>query len=135
LEVVKMADESQVIYEYTNGNTVEFKTDDLTIEIRRPLLKIYVLPDKKIKISDPAAYQRIFSCTSNISGADLKELHDVQIGAITYGAGFPRLQKVRFDGGGVNEITNIEVALTSLKVTDVGAGRWDVAVTFTEITD
>ena len=87
-------------------------------------------PDGKIYVDDPGKAQRIFSCTSIISGATLNTLNTVQTAAITYDATYPRLTTIYF--AGATTITNIEVALTDLKATDQGNGFWSVDVTFAE---
>ena len=125
-----MADEAQVIYEYTAGNTISFKTDNLTITWKRLFMTMTSRPDGKIYVDDPAKAQRTFSCTSIISGATLNTLNTVQTAAITYDATYPRLTKIYF--AGATTITNVEVALTELKATDQGNGFWSVDVTFVE---
>jgi len=125
-----MADEAQVIYEYTNGNTISFKTDNLTISYQRLFMTITSRPDGKIYVDDPGKAQRTFSCTSIISGATLNTLNTVQTGAITYDATYPRLTTIYLAGG--TTLTNIEVVLTELKATDQGNGFWSVDVTFKE---
>ena len=125
-----MADEAQVIYEYTAGNTISFKTDNLTITWKRLFMTMTSRPDGKIYVDDPAKAQRTFSCTSIISGATLNTLNTVQTAAITYDATYPRLTTIYF--AGTTTITNVEVALTELKATDQGNGFWSVDVTFVE---
>ena len=125
-----MADEAQVIYEYTAGNTISFKTDNLTISYKRLFMTMTSRPDGKIYVDDPAKPQRTFSCTSIISGATLNTLNTVQTGSITYDATYPRLTTIYF--AGATTITNVEVALTELKATDQGNGFWSVDVTFVE---
>jgi hypothetical protein len=56
-------------------------------------------------------------------------LDSVQMASITYGADYPRIQKIYWDGDSTE--TNIEVALTRLEARDMGAGRWNVTVEFT----
>lgn len=128
-----MADEAQVIYEYTNGNTISIKTDNLTIEYRRLFMTITPRPDGKIYVDDPTVIQRVFSCTGVISGTNMNTLNTVQTGAITYSGAYPRLTTIYF--AGAVTITNVEVAVTSLTATDLGNGFWKVNITFTEKTD
>ena len=126
-----MADEAQVIYEYTAGNTISFKTDNLTISYKRLFMTMTSRPDGKIYVDDPAKPQLTFSCTSIISGATLNTLNTVQTGSITYDATYPRLTSINL-ATGTSALTNIEVALTELKATDQGNGFWSVDVTFVE---
>ena len=125
-----MADEAQVIYEYTNGNTISFKTSNLKITYYRIGMTVTTRPDGKRYVDDPGKPYRDFSCTSIITGATLNTLNTVQTAAITYDATYPRLTTIYF--AGATTITNVEVALTELKATDQGSGMWSVDVTFTE---
>ena len=65
-----MANESQIIYEYTNGNTVEIKTNDLSIDMQRLYVNVVARPDGKIYVDDPGIVQRVFTGTGTIVGAD-----------------------------------------------------------------
>lgn len=130
-----MADEAQVIYEYVDGSTISFKTNDLAISYHRHGLSISRRPDGKMYVDDPGIEYRMFSFSAIITGATLKTFHDVQMAAITYSGVYPRITKIRFDGGGSNEITNIEVAIVSLTTTDLGNGFWNVQCTMEEKTD
>ena len=124
-----MADEAQVIYEYTNGNTVSIKTNDLVIEPRRLFVTITARPDGKIYVDDPGIVQRIFTGTGTIAGADAKELHDVQIAAITFDGTYPRIQKIYWTGA----ITTTNVPVSGqFKFSDRGSGNWGVTFTLTE---
>jgi len=125
-----MADEAQVIYEYVNGSTISFKTNNLSITYKRLFMTITSRPDGKIYVDDPAKPQRFFSCTSIITGSVLNTLNTVQTGSITYDATYPRLTTIYLAGG--TTLTNIEVVLTDLKATDLGNGKWSVDVTFAE---
>jgi len=125
-----MADEAQVIYEYSVGASISFKTDDLMIAYKRLFMTITSRPDGKIYVDDPGKAQRTFSCNSIISGATLNTLNTVQTAAITYDATYPRLTTIYF--AGATTITNVEVALIELKATDQGNGFWSVDVTFVE---
>jgi hypothetical protein len=128
-----MADEYQIQYEYTNGNTIDMKTNDLKIGVRRQFMTITTRPDGKMYVDDPTKIQRTFSGTCILSGADMNTLHDVQIAAITYSGGYPRIQKIYWNGATTE--TNIEVAMTKCEGTDMGAGWWHLAFEFTEKTD
>jgi len=125
-----MADEAQVIYEYSVGASISFKTNNLSITYKRLFMTVTSRPDGKIYVDDPGKAQRIFSCTSIITGATLNTLNTVQTAAITYDATYPRLTTIYF--AGATTITNIEVVLTDLKATDLGNGQWSVDVTFAE---
>ena len=125
-----MADEYQVTYEYSAGNSVTFKTNDLRIAYTRPKMVVDTRVDGVKVVTDPGYKQRIFSFTSKIAGATMNTLNTVQTAAITYTGAYPRITVIYF--AGATTITNVEVALTSLVATDVGAGWWDVNITLTE---
>ena len=125
-----MVDEYQVIYEYTDGNTISFKTNDLTIDFTRPKMRVDVRVDGTIVVTDPGNSQKIFQFTARISGADMDTLNTVQSAAIVYTGDYPRIQKIYWNGATTE--TNIEVAMTELKALDKGAGWWAVAVTMVE---
>ena len=127
-----MAGEAQIIYEYTNGNTVEFKTNDLRIEYKRHGLIVSTRPDGNIYVDDPGVQQRVFSFTAIIPGADADEMDTVQMAAITYDATYPRIQKIYWTGATTE--TNIPVAITSYSVSDLGYGQWEASVVMEEYT-
>ena len=127
-----MVDEYQVEYEYSAGNTISFKTNDLKIKYTRPFMHVDVRVDGTIIVTDPGLKQNIYTFTSTISGDNMDILDGVQRAAITYTGDYPRIKKVYWDGDSTE--TNVEVALTSLEVLDRGAGWWRVAVTLTEKT-
>jgi len=126
-----MADEAQIIYEYSAVGTVEIKTNDLKITYNRLYMTETARPDGKIYIDDPAIIQRVFTGTGIISGADMNELNTVQTAAITYDATYPRITKIYFSGAVT--ITNVEVSLANgWSGFDMGNGFWNVSFTFRE---
>lgn len=129
-----MADEYQVIWEYTNGNTISFKTDDLQIIYRKPGFKTVVRVDGVKVVSDPGNRQYVFTFTADLSGDDMDTLDSVERGAITYTGAYPRIQKIYWDGDSTE--TNIEVAIPDggLRVLDIGESGWTVAITMEEKT-
>ena len=128
-----MTDEAQVVYEYTAGNTLSFKTDNLKITYNRLYMKVTPRPDGKIYVDDPTIIQRTFTFTSIITGTVLNTLNTVQTAVITYSGLYPRITKIYLIGA--TTLTNIEVAITSLAATDLGSGMWQVEITMTEKTD
>ena len=126
-----MANEAQIIYEYSVGADVEIKTNDLRITINRLFVKMPARPDSNIYVDDPAIIQRVFTGTGVISGADANELHDVQIAAITYDGTYPRIKKIYWTGA-VFE-ANIPV-FGHFTFGDLGSERWNVSFTLTEYT-
>ena len=126
-----MADEAQIIYEYSVGNDVEIKTNDLKIDIQRLFVRETARPDGNIFNDDPAIPQRIFTGTGIILGADANELHDVQIASITFDGSFPRIKKI-FWTGAIFE-ANIPV-VGQFMFNDLGFGYWDVTYTLREYT-
>jgi len=125
-----MADEYQVEYEYSDGNTISFKTNDLKITYTRPKMRLDIRVDGTKVVTDPGFKQNIYSFTTTISGDTMDILDGVQRGAITYSGAYPRVKKIYWDGDSTE--TNIEVAMTSLEVMDRGAGWWRVAITLME---
>ena len=132
--MLSLADEAQIIYEYSSGNDVSIKTNDLVITYNRLFMTTTARPDGKIYVDDPAIIQRVFTGTGIISGADMNELNTVQTAAITYSGGFPRIKKIYFSGAVT--ITNVEVVLENgWSGRDMGFGFWAVSFTMTEKTD
>ena len=127
-----MADEAQIIYEYTNGNDVEIKTNDLTVGYRRHGVQRTTRPDGNIYVDDPGIAQRTFTGTGVISGTDQDEMDTVQMAAITFDASFPRIKKIYWTGGTTE--TNIVVELTAFSANDLGFGFWEVSFTMEEYT-
>jgi len=127
-----MADVYQVIYEYINGSSISFKTNNLKIQYKRHGLSITRRPDGKLYVDDPGVEQRIFTCTALISGDTMDTLDGVQMAAITYDGTYPRLTKINWDGD--SSESNITVALTGLTTLDKGAGWWEVQLEFSEYT-
>ena len=126
-----MADEFQIQWEYSNGNTIDFKTEDLKIRINRPYFRIDTRVDGVKVVTDLDFKQRIFTFSSIISGADMNTIHDQLIGgAIVYTAEFPNIEKIYWTGATTED--GIEVAITSFEAQDLGHERWRVAITMTE---
>ena len=128
-----MADEAQIIYEYSAGQYVSIKTNDLKITYNRLFMTVTPRPDGKIYVDDPTIIQRIFTGSGIISGTDMNEMNTVQTAAITYSGLYPRIKKIYFTGG--TTISNVEVALTEFSGADEGNGFWNVTFTMTEKTD
>ena len=127
-----MADEDQIIYEYSAVGTVPIKTSGLKIQYFRWGMKHKVRPDGKTVTSDPGIEYRKFVVTGTINGNDAKELNDVQMTTIVYDATYPRLVKLYFDGDSTEP--NIKVAILDgdLTMSDMSNGWWDINVIFTE---
>jgi hypothetical protein len=125
-----LADEYQIQWEYTNGNTIDFKTDDLKITLTRPGLRLDTAIDGTILVTDPNNSKLIFNFTAVLSGNTMDTLHGVYTAAISYDGTYPRVQKIYWDGDSTE--TNIKTAMTKLEATDLGAGWWNVAVTLEE---
>jgi hypothetical protein len=56
-----MADEYQIDWEYTNGNSIEFKTEDLQIKWDRLYMEVQTRPDGNIYVVDPGVVKRTFT--------------------------------------------------------------------------
>jgi len=126
-----MADEAQVIYEYTVGNTISFK-GSLKIKYDRIGMTITTRPDGKVYVDDPGKPQRTFFCTSIITGAVLATLNTVQMAAITYDASYPNLTTINL-ATGTTALTDIEVVLDNgWTAADLGSGMWSVDLVFVE---
>jgi len=123
-----MVVEAQIIYEYSNGNDVSIKTNDLKIVINRLFVRITPRPDGKIYVDDPAIIQRVFSGTGILSDANANELHDVQIAAITFDGTYPRIKKITW---GATTEANIPVS-GQFTLNDLGSKKWGVEFILTE---
>lgn len=127
-----MADDYQIDWEYTNGNSIVFKTEDLTIKWERLYMEVQTRPDGNIYVVDPGKVKRTFSFTSVLTGATLNTLNTVYTAAITYDATYPRIKTIYL--AGATTLTNIECAMTSLTADDLGSGMWNVSVVLEEYT-
>ena len=123
-----MVDEYQCEYEYSDGNTIQFKTDNLRPKIVRPGLKIDTRVDGTRVVTDPGFSYLLITCTAIVSGDTMDTLHSVQTGAITYSGAYPRLKKIYWDGDSTE--ANYEVALVDVDPFDLGAGWWLVSLRF-----
>lgn len=124
-----MADEFQIEYEYTDGNTITVKAV-VTIKPIRPGLRITTRVDGVRVVTDPGfAYDEIVA-TALMDGDTVDTLYGVQKGAIVYTGAYPRLKKIYWDGDSTE--TNIEVALVDTTFSDNGDGWWTVTLRFEE---
>jgi len=130
-----MADEYQIQYEYSDGNTVNVKAYSFKVRYHRHGMKITRRPDGKMYVDDPGVEYRVFSFAGYISGNTMDTLDSVQMAAITYSGAYPRLKVVYWDGDSTE--TNIEVAIPDggLTVEDMGFGWWHVEGVLEEKTD
>lgn len=120
-----MAD--QVVYEYSDGNSVTFKTNDLKISYKR-LEWVDTRVDGTRVVTSTGQAWRVYTCTSVITGDNMDTLDSVQMGSITFSGAYPRLTVIYWDGDSTE--TNQEVIMTDLTVLDQGQGWWLVSVTF-----
>jgi hypothetical protein len=126
-----MADEYQIQYEYSDGNTIDFKTNDLKISYHRAFARIATRKDGTRVVIDPNDTQyRVFTFSAIISGNTMDTLDGVQMGSITYSGAYPRIQKIYWDGDSTE--SNIEVMLTQLEATQVSHNAWRVQITLEE---
>ena len=123
-----MADEFQVEYEYSAGNTITFKTDDMRVAPVRPLLRVDTRVDGIRVVTDPGFSYRVITCTALIDGDTMDTLDSVQGAAIDYTGAYPRLKKIYWDGDSTE--TNVEVALMDMNEIDRGAGWWLMSLRF-----
>lgn len=125
-----MANEYQVEWEYSDGNSVEIKTNDLKITINRKIYEDHVV-DGTIIITDTDHYQRVFSCSAMIPAADANTIHDQMIaGTIDYTGAYPRLTTIYWDGSTTE--TNIEVYISQITLQDMGDGYWQIQLQMKE---
>ncbi len=125
-----MANEYQVEWEYSSGNSVSIKTNDLKMQINREIYEDKVI-DGTIKITDTDNYQRIFTCSAMIPAADANTIHDQLIGgSIDYSGSYPRITKIYWDGSTTE--TNIEVYIANITLQDLGQGNWNIQLTMRE---
>jgi hypothetical protein len=125
-----LVDEYHITYEYTAGNTITFKSNDLKVREARSHLRIDTRVDGTRVVTDPGHTYKIFTFSSIISGATMDSLDTVQSGVIDYTGAYPRVTVLYWNG--TTTETNIEVAITDLVATDLGSGWWHVAVTMEE---
>ena len=123
-----MADEYQVEYEYSSGNTISFRTDDMRVSPVRSGLHIDTRVDGVRVVTDPGHTHRVITCTAFLDGDDMDTLDAVQNAAIVYSGDYPRLKKIYWDGDSTE--TNVEVALVDVTTLDRGAGWWLVSLRF-----
>ena len=117
-----MADEYQVEYEYSAGNTISFKTDDMRVATVRPDLRVDTRVDGVRVVTDSGISYRVITCTALLDGNTMDTLDSVQGAAIDYTGAYPRLKKIYWDGDSTE--TNVEVALMDMNEIDRGAGWW-----------
>ena len=127
-----MADEYQIEWEYVNGSTISFKTNDLSIMYERMYQKVNTRPDGNIYVEDPGKVKRTFTFSAVITGAVMNTLNTVLTASITYDATYPRIKKIYFTSA--TTITNIECAMTSCVATDLHNGFWNVQIVLEEYT-
>ena len=125
-----MADEYQVTWEYSAGNSITFKSNDLKVKEVRSHLQIDTRVDGTRVVTDPGYAYKTFTFTSIISAATMDTLDSVLSAAITYSGAYPRITTLYWNGATTE--TNIETAITDLQATDLGSGWWSVAVTMEE---
>ena len=110
---------------------ITFNTDDLKIEIRKPYFAVDVRVDGTIVVTDPDIRQRVFTFSSVLTGANAKIFHDLENGTtLDYSGAYPRIKTLTWASGQTE--TNIEVANTTIKFSDLGSGQWLVNVTMVE---
>ena len=124
-----MADVYQIPWEYSDGNSISFKTNDLKIAYRRLEWTDTRVDGTRVVTSTGQAW-RVFTFTSTISGNDMDTLDGVMMGSITYSGAYPRITTMYWDGDSTE--TNIETIMTKLEVLDQGQGWWNVAITLEE---
>jgi hypothetical protein len=126
-----LADEYQIPWEYSDGNTISFKTNDLKITYHRRFMRVVTRKDGTRVVVDPNDTQyRVFSFSAVISGNTMDTLDGVMMGSITYSGAYPRITTLYWDGDSTE--TNIETAITSLATEDLGNGYWRVHITMEE---
>lgn len=124
--------------------TYEHDAAEAHITLTTNNLKVtWIFPDKIVhratggaagegKVIDLNKTYRVFSGSSSLSAADLKEM-DTQIrpaSAPDYSGLYPRLTVVKLGAG--EEWTNVEVVCTGFSGTMRGDGKWLVQFEFTE---
>ena len=124
-----MADVYQIPWEYSDGNTISFKTNDLKVTYRR-LEWVDTRVDGTRVVTSTGQAWRIFNFTATISGDDMDTLDGVMMASITYSGAYPRITTMYWDGNSTE--TNIETIMTKLEVLDKGQGWWNVAITLEE---
>lgn len=126
-----MANEAQIIFEYSAGNDVEIKSEDLKIKPERLFVQITARPDGNIYTDDPNITQDVFTGTGVIEGASANELYDVMHAAIVYDGTYPRIKKIHWSGA----LTETNIPVSGVFIfSDFGSERWGVQFILTEYT-
>ena len=123
-----MADEYQVEYEYTNGNKISVKAENVRVKIIRPHLRVTTRVDGTRVVTDSGQYYLVITCNALMSGGDADDLFGVQTAAIVYTGAYPRIQKLYWNAADTE--ANIEVALMDTEFIDQGDGWWLASLRF-----
>jgi len=124
-----MVDTYQIVYEYSAGNSISFKSNDMSVDYHRLEWTDTRVDGTRVVTTTGIAW-RTFSGSAYISGNTMDTLDGIQTGAIVFTGDYPRLTVIYWDGDSTE--TNVEVRMTSLRVLDKGQGWWLVAVGFEE---
>ena len=124
-----MVDTYQIVYEYSAGNSISFKSNDMSVDYHR-LEWTDTRVDGTRVVTTTGIGWRTFSGTAIISGGTMDTLDGIQSGAIVFTGAYPRLTVIYWDGDSTE--TNVEVRMTTLRVLDKGQGWWLVALGFEE---
>jgi len=119
-----MVDVYQVTFEYSAGNSVTFKTDNLTITYDRPFLSMTPRSDGAMIVTDAGVGVRSFAFSATITGAEANTLDGVLMAAIDYTGAYPRITVINWSGAATE--TNVEVFVTrnGCSLRDMGSGEW-----------
>jgi len=129
-----MVDTYHVTYEYSAGNSINFLSNDLIINIRKPFTREIIQPDGGIYVHDPNVRQRVFTGSGVLSGANSNTIHDIENASIDYSGAYPRITVINWDGSTTE--TNIEVYIpdNGIHFRDLGRGWWRVSFEMREKT-
>lgn len=119
--------------EYTSGNTVSFPTDNLEIQYQRHRMTFDISADGDIMVNDQNISQRTFTCTCLLDASDAKDLNDHYVSDISYGASYPQITTLYWEGGTTE--TDILCAIANLKMSSRPDGQWTVSITLKERTE
>ena len=125
-----MADTAQIVYHHSDGNTIDFFTKNANIEWKFPGKTISRQPNKVGLTDDPNQVYRVVTCNANLTGDTLNTFNGYLMPATapTYDGSYPKIV-LYLDG---DTTFTILCAVTMIVAVDLGAGKWNVGVTFTE---
>ena len=125
-----MADEPQIVYTHSLGNSINLFTNNGRFSIAFPNKTIERQPNKVGITVDPNQEYRIVECTAVMSSTDMNTLvgYLMPSSAPTYDSTYPNIT-MKIDG---STTWTILCAVTGLNAAPLIDGKWSVSIQFTE---